>query len=94
MDYDYELMPEDDDDMYPDFYPDNYVLADEENKLSPWNEQEGLPPMTVYQLYYSCVEPTVNDALNHILKTLAWCLVYRITTQASMKICVLKPISY
>lgn len=85
MDYDYELMPEDDDDMYPDFYPDNYILNEEENKLSPWNEQEGLPAtMTIYQLYYSCIEPTVNDALKHIFKTLAWCFIYRVTTQIGM----------
>lgn len=79
-DYDYDLSPEGEEDYYPDYYPDNFALSDDD-KLSPWNEQEGLPPMTLTQLYYSCVSPTINDGLKHVLKAVAWCIIYRVTTQ-------------
>jgi hypothetical protein len=42
--------------------------------------------MSLFQLYHSCIYPTINDGLNHILKALAWCIVYRITTQTSRTI--------
>lgn len=86
-DYDYDLSPEGDD-FYPDFYPDNYVLSDDDTS-SPWSENEGFPPMSIYQLYYSCIYPTINDGLNHILKAVAWCIVYRVTTQTGMLIITL-----
>lgn len=79
MDYDYDISPEDED-FYPDFYPDNYALADDD-KSSPWSTNDELPPMSVYQLYYSCVYPTINDGVNHILKSLAWCIIYRVTVR-------------
>ncbi|XP_046438427.1 protein-serine O-palmitoleoyltransferase porcupine-like [Daphnia pulex] len=79
-DYDYDISPDGEEDFYPDFYPDNYAL-NEDDKLSPWNEQEGLPPMSLFQLYHSCIYPTINDGLNHIFKAVAWCIIYRITTQ-------------
>ena len=83
-DYDYEFSPEGEEDFYPDFYPDNYALEDEDNKLSPWNEQEGLPPMSIYQLYHSCIYPTISDGLNHVFKVVAWCIIYRLTTQTGI----------
>lgn len=77
-DYDYDLLPADEDDFYPDFYADNEVLAEE---IAVWGDQGELPPMSISQLFYSCVQPTVYDGLNHVLKALAWCAVYRISTQ-------------
>ena len=77
-DYDYDIAA-DDDDFYPDFYADNEALSEE---LSVW-DQGGLPPMSFSQLYSNCVQPTVTDGLDHVLKALAWCAVYRISTQTS-----------
>jgi hypothetical protein len=34
------LTPDGEEDFYPYFYPDNYALT-EDDKLSPWSEQEG-----------------------------------------------------
>ena len=81
MDYDYDLGIEGENDFYPDFYPDNEVL--DEDALSPWNEQSGLPPMLVYKLFSTCIEPTLSDGLKHAGKALAWCVIFRISTQLS-----------
>ena len=83
MDYDYDMNAEGmEDDYYPDFYPDNEVLS-EEDRLSPWSDQGGLPPMSFPQLLSSCVQPTLLDGFDHAWKALAWCLIYRLTTQTS-----------
>lgn len=82
MDYDYDVGYEGEEDFYPDFYSDNEFLEDE-SKISPWDDQSGLPPMSIYKLLSTCIEPTLSDGIKHAGKALAWCLIYRITTQIS-----------
>ena len=83
MDYDYDLMGGEDD-FYHDFYADNEALGDDEEP-SPWREQESIPPMTAQQLLLSCVQPTLKDGFSHLSRVLAWCIIYRLTTQTSMQ---------
>ena len=88
-DYDYDFLPGmDDGDFYPDFYPDNDVLIGDEDGASPWDDAGSLPPMSVFELISNCVQPTLNDGLKHIMRCLAWCLIYRVTTQISKNIFV------
>lgn len=81
-DYDYEILHEGgDEDYYPDFYPDNDVLGDEDQ--SPWDNQDVFPEMTMLELLNRCMIPTLLDGGHHILVALTWCLLYRISTQIS-----------
>jgi len=79
-DYDYEILDEGgEDDYYPDFYPDNEVLGDEDQ--SPWYNQDHFPELTLQQLFNRCIIPTLQDGGHHIFVALAWCIVYRMSTQ-------------
>ena len=82
-DYDYDMFPEADDeeDYYPDFYPDNDALSEEDK--SPWDNQDHFPVLTLEQLFYRCIVPTIKDGSHHVSVALAWCVVYRISTQIS-----------
>lgn len=82
MDYDYDVVDPEGEDFYPDFYPDNYAL--DEDRESPWSEQDSLPPMSAYELLERCLRPTLEDGFNHMTKALAWCFVYRLSVQLSM----------
>jgi len=81
---DYGMYEDFDEEEYaePDVYVDRYyhpgeMELEEEDPM----DGGGLAPFSFSEILEHCIEPTLTDGLKHMGKIIAWCIIFRISTQ-------------